>query len=369
MATQVFSIVNDIVQQDLGLKNISVIDNQGLIAIGDTILSSQSLTDEFLNILVKRIGKTVIDERKYKNRFSSLMKDNFEWGAILQKIKFGLIKAESDQSYNLVDGASVDMYKVNKPIVKQSLFYTETPYQFHITIQREHLKEAFTSESVMGSFISGIYTSVQNEIEYCFEGLGRLCLCNLIAELSGGKREIKLLTEYNALMSTTLTPTTALFDNAFLRWATKRMKDISRYFENFTKGVYNDGSIETFSSVDNQKMFILSSFETTLESEVTYSAFHENAVKLNNYEEVAYWQAVSDENKVLVNRASDGKEIEVENVVGVLMDKDCAGSYKQNEWTSTTPVNSAGGYFNTYYHYRQLWFNDLGYNAVIFTLN
>lgn len=221
----------------------------------------------------------------------------------------------------------------------------------------------------MGSFISGIYTSVQNEIEYCFEGLGRLCLCNLIAELSGGKREIKLLTEYNALMGTTLTSTTALFDNAFLRWATKRMKDISRYFENFTKGVYNDGSIETFSSVDNQKMFILSSFETTLESEVTYSAFHENAVKLNNYEEVAYWQAVSDENKVLVNRASDGKEIEVDNVVGILMDKDSAGSYKQNEWTSTTPVNSAGGYFNTYYHYKQLWFNDLGYNAVIFTLN
>ena len=92
------------------------------------------------------------------------MKDQIEWGAIVQKIKVDMPAAESDQSYDLTNGASVDHYKVAKPSVKQKLFITDTPYQFKVTIQRVHLQEAFTSASAMGSFISAIFGEVQNAI-------------------------------------------------------------------------------------------------------------------------------------------------------------------------------------------------------------
>ena len=42
--------------------------------------------------------------------------------------------------------------------------------------------------------------------------------------------------------------------------------------------------------------------------------------------------------------------------------------YKRDEWASTTPVNSAGGYTNTYWHFKDMYFNDLSENAVMFYL-
>ena len=78
--------------------------------------------------------------------------NDFEYGAILQKIKVIMPQAEEDQMYDLTDGQAIDHYVVAKPQVDQKLFVTRTPYQFHITIQRETLKEAFLSESASSGF-------------------------------------------------------------------------------------------------------------------------------------------------------------------------------------------------------------------------
>lgn len=47
-------------------------------------------------------------------------------------------EATEDESYNLVDGESVDMYKVANPKVKQTFFTSRTPYQFYVTVKRNH---------------------------------------------------------------------------------------------------------------------------------------------------------------------------------------------------------------------------------------
>ena len=76
-----------------------------------------------------------------------MVMDDFEWGAIVQKIRVHMPDAEADQSYGLTTGATVDHYEVNLPQADQKLFVTRAPYQFHVTIQRKHLKEAFLTES------------------------------------------------------------------------------------------------------------------------------------------------------------------------------------------------------------------------------
>ena len=57
------------------------------------------------------------------------------------------------------------------------------------------------------------------------------------------------------------------------------------------------------------------------------------------------------------------------SVVAVLGDRDGLGLYNQEMWTQTTPMNAAGGYYNTYWHEKQLWFNDLSEQFLVFTLN
>lgn len=365
---QIYNVVNDITAQAIG-GDLAVVDDVGLVALGNTILDSSSYTDNFLNTMVKRIGKTIISSRAYKNQFSGLMKDSMEFGAIVQKLKVQLISAEADESYNLEDGKSVDHYKVAKPKAVQKLFITETPYQFKITIQREHLKEAFLNAAAMGAFISAVYTEVQNSIELAIENLGRTTLANYIAEVDENEtRTRNLVTEYNAKAGTTLTADTAVFDEAFLRYAIAEIKKVSKKMQSMTN-IFNDGTTTRHTPLSLQKMYVLSDFETALETQVEYAAFNKGYVDLNGFEELAYLQGIKEPSRIDVKRASDGVEKSISNVVACIFDTEALGLYNQDEWTSTTPMNAAGGYFNTYWHEKQLWFNDLSENFVVFTLN
>lgn len=364
---QIYSVVNSIVSQALGQTALTAVDNQSLISLGNTVLSSSSNTENFLNTLVQRIGRTIYSFREYRSSFNGLLRSNFEWGAILQKLKTSMPVAETDQSYSLTDGTSVDMYKVSKPVVHQKLFVTETPYQLRVTIQRVHLKEAFLSAENMDAFLATVFGEVQNKIELSLEDLGRNCLNNFIAESSGTSRAINLLSVYNALTSKNLTVNTALVDPDFLRWAVGHIKLYSRKMRSMST-LYNDGTETRHTPAELQRLYVISDFETQLETVTQYAAFNESYIKLDGFYDVPFWQSAQSPYNIKVNRSSDGIETTVNNIVACLFDIEALGIYKQEEWTSTTPFNSAGGYFNTFWHLKQLYFNDLSENFIYFYL-
>lgn len=369
---QIYDIVNSVSSQAFGSTALTVVDEQGLVALGNTVLSSSTNTENFLNVLAQRIGKTIIDDRKYESMFKGLIKGKLEWGNIVQKIKFGLMTAEADESYGLTDGNSVDQWKVKKPIVKQSLFTSDTPWQIHVSIQDAHLAEAFTSAEAMGSFIQGILTAFQNSIETAVENLGRTATCNLIAELMGTTREIKLVTLYNTAKGLTdsakLTAATARYNEDFLRFAVAEINKISSKFQSMTKGVFNDGSVETHTPKANQSMYVTTDFESLLETQMQYAAFHDGYVKLDKFVEVAFWQSIKNPEAINVKKASSGAAVNKTDIVGLLFDDNACGIYQALNKTITSPVNAAGLYYNLYYHSRNLYFNDLAFNAVVFTL-
>lgn len=365
---QIYNIVNDVTAQATGRADLKVTTEQGLISLGKTVLDSNTYADDFLNTLVKRIGKTIISYRAYQNSFKSFMKTEMEWGAIVQKLKVVMPKAEEDESYNLTDGQSIDHYKIAKPQAKQKLFITDSPYQFHITIQRIHLEEAFTSANAMGSFLSAIYGEVQNAIEVALENLGRNCICNRIAETTGD-RVINLKTMYNAETGKTLTTTNdCLHDKDFLAWAIGRIKHYSKLLKTMNN-LYNEEGYDRHTPLVDQHLLVLSDFEQRVETTVQYQAFKDDYVKLEGYEEVPFWQALKTPYTVKVAKASNNVETTVDNVIAVIGDRDGFGMYNNKQWTSTTPMNSAGGYYNTYWHEKQLWFNDLSEQFLVFTLN
>lgn len=396
---QIYTIVNEVNAEAFGSEAIDVIDAQGLISLGDTVLSSTGNTEAFLNTLVQRIGRTIISFRQYRNKLADMVVNDFEYGAILQKIRVHLTDAETDPAYALTDGQSVDPWTINKPDVEQKLFVTRTPYMFHVTIARKQLKEAFLSESAMGAFIGAVFGQVRNSIEVSLENLGRLCIANMMAEFTpftpeAGddtpattlNHEVALCTLYNTARGyhgvipgeggAADTPASAgyveadtcLFDEDFLRFAVKTMKS---YSDNFTdmSTLYNDGEIETFTPREDQRLKVLSSFERALETVVQYSAFNEEMVRLNAFATLNFWQSAQTADTVKVERASDGVAVTIQNVVGVLYDRDALGIYKRDEDVLTTPVNAKGLYYNTFYHQIELWFNDTSENFVFFTLN
>lgn len=369
---QIYSLVNSVVSQGLGDANLTAYDARSLISLGDVVLSSSTNTEAFLNTLVQRIGRTIISFRAYTNKLGDMVLNDFEYGAILQKIKVAMPSAVSDPSYGLTNGQSVDHYKVYKPDVDQKLFVTRSPYMFPITIQREHLKEAFTSESAMGGFLSAIFGEVQNAIELALEDLGRACLSNMIVEVANDRGEVQLVSMYNDLTGEELDASKAQFDPAFLRFAVKTITLYSKKLTDMST-MYNDGSVTRHTPKEDQRLRVLSDFESNLETVVQYSAFNKEMVELKAFNEINFWQSAKSPDAITLIPASASGEspsaVTIENVVAILYDRDAAGIYKKEEVVATTPVNAAGLYYTTYYHEKQLWFNDLSENFVVFTLN
>lgn len=365
---QIYGLVNTVNAEAFGHSALVVSDTSSLISLGNTVLSSSTNTEAFLNTLAQRIGRTILRFREYRNKLGDMVLNDFEYGAILQKIKVMMPEAEADESYDLIDGNTVDHYKIAKPQVDQKLFVTRTPYQYHITIQRVHLKEAFLSAEAMGSFIGIIFGEVRNAVEIGLENLSRVTLATAIAEYSG-TREIALVTDYNSEYSASLTAADALTDESFLRYAIMRMNNALDMIQDASE-LYNDGSMVTFTPREDARLRVLSQVQRRLETNVLYAAFHDKFVDIpEGYTTLNFWQAAQSPMDVDIKRPSDGVATTVSNVIAILHDRDAMGVYKIDEEVLTSPVNAAGMYYNQYWHEKQLRFIDLSENGMIFTLN
>ena len=90
-----------------------------------------------------------------------------------------------------------------------------------------------------------------------------------------------------------------------------------------------------------------------------------------SYIKTNFWQSSQpgSETVIEVERASDGTATTLKNVIACVYDRDVMGIYKLEEEVLTTPVNAAGRYYNTYWHEKQMWFNDLSENFVGFAID
>lgn len=365
-ATQIYTIVNEINSQRMGEKAIAVVDTNSFISLGNEILSSQDNTEGFLNTLVQRIAFTIVSYRLYQSILSPIVFGEIEWGAIVQKIKVEMPEAVADDAYDLVDGQSVDMYIVKKPKVHQKFFVNTTPYSFFVTIQRWQLRRAFTSESAFGAFISAIFGEIRNKLELTFESLGYLAIDNFIANVKT-PQTVNLVSMYNSATSKTLTAQTALFDNAFLRFAISTMNKVAFRMRTMSK-VYNAEGYERHSPLADQRFLTMVDFNEAMKSVVQYEAFHTEYVSKVSNIVLPHWQNAESPFDIDVTDES-GTETKISNIIGFIHDRDALGIYRKEQEVLTTPVNARGRYTNTFYHEEQMWFNDPSENGVVFTLN
>lgn len=387
-ATQIYTIVNEVAAQAMGSKTMAVVDNAGLVALGKTVLGSNETKNNFINALTDRIGRTIVSFRAYHSHFPDFERDSIEWGNILQKLKVAMPDAESDDSFNLADGESVDQYKINKPKVNQLLFTNETPWQTHITVHLDELEKAFVDSSAMGAFISGMFGEVQNRIELAMENLSIDCVNNYMAEMIKRKTErpsrvINLVTEYNNSMGlkgeNELIPNDALKTPAFLEYVVRRINTISSTMEYMTSGMFNDTAYaggDTQNAIysrhtpkSEQRLMLFIDLVNSLKTNVNSKAFNMKEVAIDiPFMTVPFWQALITPDAINIQPASGGKAISQTNVMGVLFDREAMGTFKNKYTSLTSPINAAGKYYNVFYHMITMYYNDLTENAVVFLL-
>lgn len=387
-ANQIYTIVNEVAQQAMGSKTMAVVNNAGLVALGNTVLGSNETKNNFINALTDRIGRTIVSFRSYHSHFPDFERDSIEWGNILQKLKVAMPDAESDDSFNLQDGKSVDQYKINKPKVNQLLFTNEAPWQTHITVHLDELEKAFVDSSAMGAFISGMFGEVQNRIELAMENLSIDCVNNYMAELIKRKtqrpsRVINLVTEYNNAMGLTsdkaLKPENALNTPSFLEYVVRRINTISSTMEYMTSGMFNDtayaggdtqnGIYSRHTPKSEQRLMLYIDLVNSLKTDVNSKAFNMKEVAIDiPFQTVPFWQSLNTPDGINIQPASGGSAISQAAVMGILFDREAMGTFKNKYTSLTSPINAAGKYYNVFYHMITMYYNDLTENAVVFLL-
>lgn len=362
---QIYTLVNEVVQQAVGDVGISAVDASTLVSLGNAATAGYKNVEPFLNELAMRIGKTIFSYREYRNKYRDMMLNDYEYGAFLQKIKVKMPTAKMDNTTGLEDGQSYDPWIINKPKATQKLFYKRTPYDYYVTIQTQWLKEAFLSADAMAGFISMVFGETRNAIELGIENLGRVTLNNFAAET---EHEIKLVTLYNNIHSTTLTPATAVFDTDFLAFA---IKTIRSYMDKMTdmSTLYNDGTETRHTPLRDQRIKINTDFMLAAETVLERTAFNPRFVELDGYQMINFWQSQQTPMSINVTRASDETAVTIDNIIGMVYDRDALGIYQYEDDVLSTPVNARTRTYNVWYHERQLWFNDLSENFLLFTLN
>ena len=374
----IYGLINDVNEQTIGTENLKVLNTEQLVALGDYLFNSGSV-DLWTNTLLSRIASTKVSYRAYQSKLGIYAVSDITMGLIMQKIKVDMPNAVEDVTTQLEDGESIDMYIVSKPSTHQKLFAKRTPATFFRTTQRKWLREAFTSESAMGSFLAAVQGEVNNKIELTQENLARLTMANFMAIISQtSTRVVELVTEYNALTDNDVpTGEGALLDEGFCRYALGRMNKVAKYMETMSR-LYNDGSVDRHSPIGSQRFVSLIDFRTALETQVQWAAFNERYVATKNGIEVPYWQSAKSPFDIKL-RIHEGTEdtsdededvdITLTNVVGMIHDVDAFGTYRKEMDVITTPVNARGAYYNTFWHLNDLYFNDVSENGILFTLN
>lgn len=374
VVNQIYSILNSVCKQSNGEIAMQSNDLTGLIALGDTVLSSSTTKDVFLNALVDVIGRTLISNKPYSVD-NYVLTDYFSFSATLQKIYVDPMEARENPEYSLVDGESIDQYIVRKPTAKQKIFSNYNTFEVDITIPDDSLSSAFRSPEEMSAFIDSIMQAVENTIQVEIENLQLMAIDNMIGEtLHSGKatQKVNLLEEYNTIHSSSLSVNAALTDVEFLKFATMRINETRKRMRKMSV-LFNSEGWHRHTPDADLRVLVLDEFEDSVISYLQADTYHNEMVQLKgSYNTIPYWQAPSQdysfENTSKVDiTTSSGNSIIQKGIVAMLYDKDAIFATYTMERTESAR-NARGRYVNYFFKYTKRYANDLSENCVVFYL-
>lgn len=386
----VYALMNAVVSQATGRTDLAVVDTTTFASVGEIVLRTG--TENTLNAISTVIGKTIFSVRPYKGKLESLRVAQQRWGGQVRKIINLYDEAEKSDDWNtdlaqnaLDDGNSVDMYKIRKPKALQLNFYGTKVLQKHITRFRDQLSLAFHSEDEFIRFIDSVMVEFSNEIELLNEAESRTTLLNFMAGISSmGLTEVDLVAEYNNEYGTQYTRAQLLstYIESFMKFVaaeikiySSRLTDMSTLYHANLTG-YN--KIMRHTPKERQKMVMYEPIFIKTQAEVYSGLFNPEYLDIGSFEGVNYWQSQSTPTAINVKPnildvatgASKDADtaVNLDYVLGILFDEEACGVMPQFDYSSTTPFNSAGGYYNMYMHWRFNSYCDYTENAVLFVL-
>lgn len=379
---QIALFINTVTQEEEGKIAVLEEDLSNIVAVGkdvDNVLGYDTYAKKLVNV----IGKVKIVDRVYKGDLLGLMRDDWEYGSMLQKIHTATPEAQDNESWRLEHGTSYDPNIFYQPEVYAQYWNQRDTFEIPVSYSDRQIKESFRSAVDAAAFVSMISTSVENGINIKLQALRQRVLNNLIGETinsdvgttyeNTGIKAVNLLTLYNDTVTTPLDAEEALTSPDFLRFATLTIKKYRRRLVR-PSVLFNVNGSEKFTPVEKQRLVLLADFAEAAETYLLngLNQVNTDAIKLPEHETVAYWQGsgtgydFEDVSSLNIALGSDSsKTVEVTGILGVLFDEEAA-MVACLERYATSEHNNKAEFTNIWEKVSVGLFNDLTENCVVF---
>lgn len=372
-----------IIDQATGAAAVANEDLSDIVDIGKAVLdytgAGNANYDSFIRSLIDQVGKVMFVDRVYTSQAPNILKDGWEYGSILEKVRCEVPDARDNATWDLFnypvnDGdAYPDPFELSKPSAQAKFYNSKATYEVPITLTDVQLREAFQSAAQFGSFIAMIENRIRMKMTLCNDGLIMATIANLIGQKVAAGKAVNLLTLYKTIYpSATTTAATALTDKEFLRFASKTIAQYKKYLATAST-LYNEGSYLTFTPADKLKFIANTEFSKSLDAYLYSDTYHNEFVNLPGYEEVAFWQGTGTNNgdrlKINVSVDYNGVKTDItqDGIVAVMFDEEAAAVCNQN-FRTTSQYNGRGEYTNYFYKWDALYMNDIQENCVVFVI-
>ena len=332
-AAQIYSIVNTIAN-NIGYTGSTVVDTTSFVAFGQAALTGAK--EAVYNELYNLIGRTVIAIDEAEDDGRGIVVDAFSYGSILQKISFQTQAAESSSEWDIANPENPYL-EVAKTGIVAKYFENKIPtFSWKDVAYDTQLQESFRDPQTLAGFTDALFTRMRNAYKRAKLGLADAAIGSLIAyiyddstDMNASRRVRHLFTEFttNYTQYASLTQAEVLVLPEYLEYVRKQIL-IDKVNLNKLTHLYNtigaSGSevpIDRRSSEEDLKLDL--SLELTASYAKYYGdTYNEQFVQFPRHSEVVNWGIATDPNKVVVSLDGGSTTITVDNILGVMYDRD-----------------------------------------------
>lgn len=377
---QVKDLVNEATREILGEDEILNEDLSNVVDIGESIFNARQY-ENYVNKLVDVIGKTIFVNRPYARNVLNVMRDRFEFGSVVEKIRCDLPDADENESWQLTDGTIYEQDQFYAPKISVKFFNSKTTFEIDVSFTMKQVESSFKNAETLTAFINMIYNSINNSMTIKIDSLIMRTVMNFIAETihadygssalssKSGVKAVNLLYKYNTKHGTSLTTDDCLYDKDFLRYSASIIKQYIKRMQKMSV-LFNIGGTQKFTPRDLMHVVLLDEYVDMVDTYAQSDTWHNELTSLPYHETVPYWQGTGEEYEFedtssIDVKSSAGNTVKTSGILGVIFDHDALGVCNTDERV-LTHTNKKAEFTNNFYKYDASYFNDLDENFVVF---
>lgn len=367
---QTAALVNNGVKQLVGESALLTEDLANAYDLGKTVENLGAETDAYRGI-INKIAYTEVRDREYTPDFPSFMRNAWEFGSIVEKIRWDLIDATDSDMWNLQDGASypVDIF-YNHPVRARYHNQRET-FDLRASTPKKQFLQSFNNGTTLNAFWSAKANALNKSVKQRIDKLAHALLAGMIAETvkaeistadpgaTTGVKFRNLEYEWNtAHQSDTVTEATWQDNPDFIRYCVKQILDASQFMRHEST-LYNITGLQNSTSTADQRLITLAQFDSAYKTMLLPDIYHGDNLTLPDHEIAAYMQASGtiaggnanafSTTSAINVKTADGTSIAVRGVIACLYDKD-AIAICNPEISLETEYNKAARFFTDFYN-------------------